>query len=209
MKTPHCAGILAQVAWLVPIAGPQLPLAAAQPCPDVEVVFARGTTEPPGVGVIGQAFVNSLRARLGDRPVDVYAVNYPASNDFDRSATAGAADTSARLQATATQCPDTRIVLGGYSQGAGVINLATASIPPATAEHVAASALFGGPSSGFADMLSPGPLPHISPLLAAKTLDLCVQNDPICSSGFDMGAHGAYIHAGLVDQAATFAASRV
>ena len=33
------------------------------PCPEVEVVFARGRTEPPGTGQIGQAFVNSLRSK--------------------------------------------------------------------------------------------------------------------------------------------------
>ena len=58
------------------------PVAGAAPCPDVEIVFARGTTEPPGVGGIGQAFVDSLRSQLGGRSVGVYAVNYPASNDF-------------------------------------------------------------------------------------------------------------------------------
>ena len=48
---------------------------AALNCPDVQVVFARGTGEAPGVGPTGQAFVDSLRARLGPRPLDVYAVN--------------------------------------------------------------------------------------------------------------------------------------
>ena len=36
-----------------------IPTAGAQPCPDVEAVFARGTGEPPGVGgiEIGRAHV--------------------------------------------------------------------------------------------------------------------------------------------------------
>ena len=42
-----------------------LPSASAQPCPDVDVVFARGTGEPPGVGGIGQAFVDALRSQVG------------------------------------------------------------------------------------------------------------------------------------------------
>ena len=37
-----------------------IPSASAQ-CPDVQVVFARGTGEAPGVGPTGQAFVDSLR----------------------------------------------------------------------------------------------------------------------------------------------------
>jgi hypothetical protein len=102
-----------------------VPPAAAAPCPDVEIVFARGTTEPPGVGGIGQAFVDSLRSRLGERSVGVYAVNYPASRDFGRSTPAGRDDVSAHVQSMATTCPNTRMVLGGYSQGAAVVDLAT------------------------------------------------------------------------------------
>lgn len=184
--------------------------ASAQACPDVEVVFARGTTEPPGVGGIGQAFVDSLRAQLGERSLGVYAVNYPASRDFSRSTTAGADDTSAHVQSMARNCPATRMVLGGYSQGAGVIDLATHDLPAPVANHVAAAALFGGPSSSFADSLSPGPLPQVAPQYAAKTIDLCVPNDPICfEGGWDMGAHGAYIQSGMVNEAASFAAARI
>lgn len=101
------------------------------------------------------------------------------------------------------------MVLGGYSQGAGVIDLATTAMPPPVADHVAAAALFGGPSSGFADSLSPGPLPAIGPLDAAKTIDLCVPNDPICSNGMDWRAHGAYVQSGMVNEAASFAAGRL
>ena len=56
----RATGFLAAVAaaWALPIALIHLPSAAADPCPDVEVVFARGTTEPPGVGGVGQAFVD-------------------------------------------------------------------------------------------------------------------------------------------------------
>nr|WP_090277866.1 cutinase family protein [Mycolicibacterium komanii]CRL72937.1 Cutinase [Mycolicibacterium komanii] len=186
------------------------PTAGAAPCPDVEVVFARGTTEPPGVGGIGQAFVDSVRARLGDRSVGVYAVNYPASRDFAVSTRAGAEDTRAHVQAVAAGCPATQVVLGGYSQGAAVMDVATAAMPPAVAPHVAAVALFGGPRSSFADRLSPGPLPSVGPDYAAKTIDMCVPNDPICfEGGRDMGAHGAYVQAGLVNQAAEFAAGRI
>jgi len=41
--------------------------ASAQECPDVEVLFARGTNEAPGVGPTGQAFVDALRTRIGDQ----------------------------------------------------------------------------------------------------------------------------------------------
>ena len=75
-----------------------------------------------------------------------------------------------------------------------------------TLATVAAAAIFGGPRSSFADSLSPGPLPGVGPLYAAKTVEMCVPNDPICSEGGrDWGAHGAYVRSGMVDQAASFA----
>src|ERR1700747_2498026 len=121
--------------------------ASASPCPDVEVVFARATTEPPGVGEVGQTFVDSLRSQLGARSVSVYPVNYPATEDFANSSSAGANDARAHVQSTAAGCPNTRMVLGGYSQGAIVIDLITAipvsfagftpaPMAPAVAAHV-------------------------------------------------------------------------
>jgi cutinase-like protein len=199
----------AAAASALPIAFIQLPTSAADLCPDVEIVFARGTTEPPGVGGVGQAFVDSLRSQLSRRSVGVYAVDYPASRDFDSSTPAGANDATTHIQSMAANCPNTRLVLGGYSQGAGVIDLSTTAMPPQVADHVAAAALFGAPKSAFADTLSPGPLPTIAPLYAAKTIDLCVPNDPICSDGWDMRAHVAYVETGMVNQAACFAANLI
>jgi cutinase len=208
-RITRIVGAAAAAAWATPIAFIHLPTADADPCPDVEIVFARGTTEPPGVGGIGQAFVDLLRSQLGGRSVGVYAVDYPASRDFDTSTPAGANDASTHIQSMAANCPNTRMVLGGYSQGAGVIDLSTTAMPPQVADHVAAAALFGAPKSAFADTLSPAPLPAIGPPYATKTIDLCVPNDPICSDGWDMRAHVAYVETGMVNQAATFAASRV
>src|SRR4051812_8492204 len=94
------------------------PLAAAAPCPDVEVVFARGTDEDAGVGGTGQAFIDALRAQTKGKSVDVYAVNYPADRNFANSIAAGADDARGHVQARASECPDTKMVLGGYSQGA-------------------------------------------------------------------------------------------
>lgn len=183
--------------------------ASAGPCADVEVVFARGTNEPPGVGSVGQAFVDSLRSKVPGRSVGVYAVNYPATDDFVRSPSAGAGDARAHIQSMVASCPNTRMVLGGYSQGAGVIGMTTEQLPPEAANHVAAVAVFGNPESTFARMLGGGRLPTISPLYRLKTIDLCVPDDPICSEGRNPNAHVLYIQSGMTDQAAAFAASRL
>ena len=54
-----------------------MPSAHAAPCPDAEVIFARGTTELPGVGPTGEAFVDSLRSQVGAKSVGVYPVELP------------------------------------------------------------------------------------------------------------------------------------
>ena len=186
---------------------------AASGCSDVEVVFARGTAEPAGLGGEGQAFVNALKGELKGRSVGVYAVNYPASYDF-MQATAGATDASAHVQATAAACPSTKIVLGGYSQGAAVIDGITGDpgalfglgqpMPAEVANHVAAVVVFGNPLNRFG-----GPLTALSPLYGSKTVDLCNGADPVCSPGDDRPAHSQYVEAGLTGQGASFAADRV
>src|SRR5262245_45798771 len=99
-------GAAVVTAWTALLCAP-VPAASAQPCPDVEVVFARGTGEPPGVGGIGQAFVDAVRAQAGGKSVDVYPVNYPASSDFGAgvqfaaTVVEGIRDAADHIQATA------------------------------------------------------------------------------------------------------------
>lgn len=203
-------GVSAATTWALLSAPAALPTAAADPCSDVAVIFARGTHQEPGLGNIGQAFVDSLTSQVGGKTVDVYAVNYPANDDYHNSANAGANDASAHIQDTVATCPNSKIVLGGYSQGSTVIDLATTAMPSSVADHVAAVALFGEPTSGFSTMLWGGqPLPTINPAYSGKTISLCAPDDPICSGGGNIMAHVSYIEAGMTNQAATFAANKI
>jgi cutinase len=187
-----------------------LPLASAS-CPDVEVVFARGTDEPPGVGRVGQAFISSLRQQTR-KSVGAYGVNYPANKNF-LAAADGADDTSNHIQQMANNCPNTKLVLGGYSQGAAVIDVVTAAplpglgfrhpLPADAADHVAAVALFGNPSARAGGLMS-----ALTPNFDGKTIDLCNTGDPICSNGNKWSAHLGYVP-GLTNQAAGFVAGRV
>ena len=71
----------ALISALAVLAGPA-PIASAEPCSDVELLFARGTSEPPGIGRVGQALADSLRPQLGGRTLSTYGINYPATYDF-------------------------------------------------------------------------------------------------------------------------------
>ncbi|MCV7062075.1 cutinase family protein [Mycolicibacterium vaccae] len=210
-----CAAVVTALALSLSTAA--APVAGAVSCPDVEVIFARGTSDKQGFGPVGRAFVDAVKKKLPGKKVSAYAVNYPASWNFPKSTSAGAVDANKHVQYIAGMCPRTKIVLGGMSQGAGVIDLITignrriwfftpAPLPDAMVNHVAAVAVFANPSR---DQPSLGPLTKISPLYGHKTIDLCADGDPYCSRGQNYFAHWSYPWNGMVDEAATFVANRV
>ena len=194
--------------WALSTAPVAMPVAFADPCPDAEVVFARGTGEPPGVGGPGQAFIDSLTAQVPGKSVNVYPVNYPATPNYVDSARAGAADAGAHIQNTVASCPKTKIVLGGYSQGAGVMDMTSHQLPPQVANHVAAVALFGNPQSSYAKQLSDNQIPAIDPSYSSKTIDICLPDDEICAEGGNIIAHLGYVP-DATNQAAAFVAGRL
>jgi cutinase len=216
--------VLAALSISLPAAA--APPASAEPCPDTEVVFARGTGEDPGVGPTGQAFVDALRGRLGGRSMGVYAVNYPASDQWSTGLD-GIRDAGSHVVSMAGSCPNTKMVLGGYSQGAAVMGFVTSpavpdSIPPdvdpATipkplspdvANHVAAVVLFGTPNVRAMNFLGQPQL-VIGPLYQDKTIKVCAPEDPVCSDGMNFAAHDGYADdGGVISQGVDFAASRL
>jgi cutinase len=190
-----------------------MPTAHAAGCPDVELIFARGTSEPAGAGRVGQALADQLAAQLGGRSLGVYGVNYPATYDF-LAAADGATDATNRIAAMSQQCPATRYVLGGYSQGAAVVDMlvgipplgnkvgdvgSAPPLPASLADKVAAVAVFGNPSTKFGIPVSAAMVPF-----AGKGIDLCNDGDPICSQGRNPFAHTSYEKTPLVGEAAGF-----
>ena len=205
------ASVLAALSAVTSLGAPTA--TAAPKCNDIEIVFARGTDEPAGLGVVGKALVDALRPMVKNQSIGTYAVKYPASWDFLQVA-AGANDASKRIQSIAATCPDSKIVLGGYSQGAAVMDVVTTSpvaglgytapLPAAAVPHVAAVAVFGNPSARFGR-----PLTILSPDFGARTADLCNTNDPVCSRGDDFDAHVRYPQSGLVKLAAQWITKNV
>jgi alpha/beta superfamily hydrolase len=111
----------------------------------------------------------------------VYPVNYPAILDFP-TAIDGIRDASAHVRSMAANCPDAKMVLGGFSQGAAVMGFVTASVVPDgapdgapnpmstdLADHVAAVVLFGKPNDRFMRAINEPPI-AVGPLYAAKTI---------------------------------------
>ncbi|PQE00321.1 cutinase family protein [Mycolicibacterium parafortuitum] len=193
------------------------PAASAQACPDAELIFARGRIESPGPGQIGNALISALRNRT-NKDIDLYAVKYPADTEVD----IGANDMSQRIQYMAANCPDTRLVLGGYSLGAAVTDVVIAvpiaafgfknPLPDGVDRHIAAVALFGNGSQWV------GPIANFTnPALRDRIVELCHGDDPICNPTAPENwqdywpAHlaPAYIGAGMVNQAADFIVGRL
>jgi cutinase len=205
------AALTAAAAIVTPVPAGNLAVASADDCPDIQVVFARGTNDSPGLGRIGNAFVSSLRGKVGGRSVGTYAVNYPASYDF-LAAAGGANDASGHVQWMMDNCPNTRLVLGGYSQGAAVIDVIAAvpfpavgfnaPLPPNAPDHIAAVAVFGNPSAKLGLPMT------ASPVYGSRAIDLCNPNDPVCTDGNSVDAHRAY-DGGPANQAASFVAGLV
>ena len=215
-RAAYTVGLLVTALVLAPALAPAIIPTAAASCPDVEVVFARGRQESPGPGILGNAFVSALRSRV-NKNVGLYAVRYPADTEID----VGANDMSGHVQSTINNCPNTRIVLGGYSLGAGVTDVVMAApgamfgftnpLPPGADQHIAAIALFGNGTSWV------GAIKNFNPVYTDRTIDLCHGADPICNpadphtwqDNWNQHMAAGYIQDGEVNQAADFVAGKL
>ncbi|MCP9274564.1 cutinase family protein [Mycolicibacterium arenosum] len=192
-----------------------VPVASAADCADAEVIFARGTDEPEGMGAVGDAFADSLRKQAVGLNIATYAVDYDAGK-LQLGSGDGAKDAIKRIKATAASCPETKIVLGGYSQGANVVNIVAgnpivgiawgASLPSSFAANVAAIATFGNVANR-----SGTKLPSQSAMFAGKGIDLCNPADPICHAGpgNEWSGHTDGYVPSYTTQAAAFVASKL
>ena len=190
------------------------PSAEADNCPDVALTFARGTDEPKGLGRVGQALADGIKQNTG-KNVDAYGVDYRATllqihgND-------GAKDAIKHIKQMADKCPATPQVLGGYSQGASVVDIVTGtqiggvgwgdSLPQQYASHIIAVTTFGNPADR-----SGGTISAQSAMFGAKAVDYCNPEDPICHAGRGnewKGHTDGYVPV-YTNQAASFVATRL
>ncbi|MBL7261548.1 cutinase family protein [Paractinoplanes lichenicola] len=181
-------------------------------CSDVELVFARGTGEPQGLGIVGRPLAQALAAELPGRTVGSFAVVYAAASN-QRSAGPGATNMTEHIEQVAQNCPETQFVIGGYSQGASVTDIAIGirgagtagkAIPADLRGQVAAVVVYGNPLG-----LRRQTIAQAAPEFADKAVEFCNNGDPVCGGGNNFAAHLAYNRNGTVGRGAEFAAGKI
>ena len=178
-------------------------------CADVEIIGARASTERPGLGVLVGPLAQRV-TRATSQTVRSTAVDYPATlGNYQNSVRQGVADMAEKIQATASSCPDTKIVLAGYSQGAQVVGDTIAgsalrgrpAVDAAAIDKVAAITLFGDPTFTAGEPFNAvnrnrsGVLPRGKGKLDAvadRTQSCCNQGDRFCQNGQSLAAHLNY-----------------
>ncbi|KAK1992715.1 cutinase [Colletotrichum falcatum] len=147
-------------------------------CRPVTLIWARGTTQPGNTGEAGSegpTFFNALASMIGASNLAVQGVDYAANIlgfllGGDPNGTTAMVNLVARA---VTQCPDTKIVLSGYSQGGQVVHNTANKLTAAQIARISAVLIFGDPFDGQPVGLIP----------SSKVKIICHEGDNICDGG--------------------------
>ncbi|ATZ57431.1 hypothetical protein BCIN_15g00130 [Botrytis cinerea B05.10] len=189
-------------------------------CPEIHVFGARETTAPAGFGTAGVVVDLITAAHSG---ATSEAISYPACGgqpscggvSYGNSVVAGVAAVAAAVNEFHTKCPNTKLVLVGYSQGGQIMDdafcgggdanngLTSTAIPiQASAVNMIKAAIFmGNPryiyglsyevgtcrAQGFAPRPSGFSCPS-----GSKIKSYCDAADPYCCNGSDANTHQGY-----------------
>ncbi|KAJ7718231.1 putative acetyl xylan esterase [Mycena metata] len=194
-------------------------LVAAQ-CPNVHVFGARETTAPPGYGTAASVVASIISAFPG---ATGEVINYPACGgqascgdvSYASSVIQGVTAVTNQVNTFNSKCPNTVLVLVGYSQGGQIFDdaycgggdtnegLSNTAIPISAAaqKKIAAAIFMGDPrhiaglsynvgscqASGFA----PRPAGFQCPF-ASNIQSYCDATDPYCCNGSNAATHQGY-----------------
>lgn len=186
-------------------------------CAAVHIITARASTEAPGEGITG-ALVSQIIS-TSNQSITRASVTYPATlNNYASSSAQGVTALKAQLTTQVQNCPDQKIVLAGYSQGAHVIldvlggggggslGATTPPISTAISSHVVVAVSFGDPrhvvnqafdlGSSRRNGLFPRTTGQLQTLagFAPKIEAFCDSNDTFCDSGFSTNVHLTYLN---------------
>ncbi|KAF7884104.1 uncharacterized protein EAF01_011527 [Botrytis porri] len=181
------------------------------PAGAIHMIVARASTEAPGEGIIGSV-ATMVKASLPGS--DSEAVDYPATlTQYQASEASGVAAMQKLVQAYAEKCPESKMAVMGYSQGAQV----AADVMCGTSEmgftgntqalsgnfssNVVAMVLMGDPSHVPAETFNAGTAKNnglfarqnIAACPAEKTVSYCDDQDEFCDSGTSLQVHLSYV----------------
>lgn len=139
----------------------------------------------------GQQFATALSNALGTATLAVQGINYSAGlagnfEDGGCPADEAAAMTTLLTQA-ATKCPNAKLVVAGYSQGAAMVHRSIEGASTATVSHIAAAVTFGDTQKAQ----DGGVIPNIA---VSKTKIYCNTGDLVCQGTLIItSAHTDYL----------------
>ena len=149
-------------------------------CKNLTLIFARGTFENGNFGgILGPPFFDALVGRLGQAQVAAQGVNdYPADvQGFQAGGSVtGSQNMAALIGQAMNQCPETKLCVSGYSQGAQVVHDATNLITQSQTEFINSVVLFGDPDYGE----------PVGKVPAARISSDCHVGDNICQQHGDL-----------------------
>ncbi|KAJ6500959.1 cutinase [Mycena sanguinolenta] len=170
-------------------------------CADVMVVFARGTTEPPPIGIVaGPPLETALKTALGGKTLSFQGVHYPASipGFLEGGDPQGSKTMATDLTNAATSCPNAAIVTVGYSQGGQLVHNSAKQLSSAVLSRINAAVIFDDPDNGAA----------VAGIDSANTKVICHTGDDICLHG-DLILAPHLTYGADAGSAAAFIASKV
>ncbi|KZV60135.1 carbohydrate esterase family 5 protein [Peniophora sp. CONT] len=189
-------------------------------CPQLHIFGARETTAPPGFGTAGPVVQSIMNAFPGSTSE---VINYPAcggqascgSVSYANSVLQGVQAVTNQVNSFNAQCPNTLLVLVGYSQGGQIFDdafcgggdtnegLFNTAIPiSAAAQAKIPAAIFMGdprhiPGESFnvgtcqASGFAPRPAGFQCPF-ASRIQSYCDAADPFCCNGNNPAVHQGY-----------------
>ncbi|KAJ7285148.1 carbohydrate esterase family 5 protein [Mycena rebaudengoi] len=149
-------------------------------CKDVAVIFARGTFDSGNMGVwVGPQFKTALQSKISSLAFQgVEAADYPAtlgSYLAEGGSNSGAESLAAMVTNYVGFCPDTSVIVSGWSQGALVAHKGLSLLAPAVRAKVAGLVVFGDPHNLFSSEAVPAGVAVHSECFGGTALD------PLCS----------------------------
>ncbi|KAK4899416.1 hypothetical protein LTR27_003149 [Elasticomyces elasticus] len=163
------------------------------PCRAITILFARGTNEQGNVGtLVGPPFFQALATRWE-------RVNYAADvAGFEVGGDpTGSVLLASLVGQTQSRCPNTNLVLSGYSQGGLLVHNAAAMLSVSQTAFINSVVIFGDPDNGE----------PVGSIPSSKVLIICHVGDDICLHG-DLILPPHLTYAVNAQQAANFVASK-